>query len=315
MKQAEEKKQRLEKRNKERERQEKEGATKAGILNVLPPDLRLEIFKFIAGETSAEALENTKRYYLAHPPSQKSSETTKAILGYLRKKFNFGICDSEDLKYMVTQLQKLPTMAVFKNPEMQVWVQKHIEQLKGEEELRKAIENKNPSWIYALLDKGVNVNAEYKDRNGKTPLLYALSSFYFNHSNPKRIVIDQLFETVAILIEEGANVNAQTESGYTVLHEAVYRPLTSIVGMLLRAGADPNLGRSKPLSEAILRLTLAPQDQKQEYKKIITMLLEAGADPNDPNSNFTEYVSSFRTSNEEEKAEIIGLFRKHGFKE
>jgi hypothetical protein len=267
MKQAEEKKQRLEKRNKERERQEREGATKAGILDVLSPDLRLEVFKFIAGETSAEALANTKRYYLAHPPSQRSLETTKAILTHLRKKFYL---DYKDLESTVAELQILSTMTVFQNHEMQEWVRRNIEQLKSEDELRKAIGEGDASWIYSLLDKGANVNAEYKDRNGKTPLHYAFATFYFNHPNPKRTVINQLFETVAVLIEAGANVNAQNESGHTILHEAVYRPLTSIVSILLGAGADPNLGKSKPLREALLRLMLAPQDQKPEYKKIIT---------------------------------------------
>jgi hypothetical protein len=46
------------------------------------------------------------------------------------------------------------------------------------------------------------------------------------------------------------------------------------------------------------------------------MLLKAGgSDPDATNTTIKEYVASFHLLNEEEKAEIIGLFRMHGFKE
>lgn len=67
-------------------------------------------------------------------------------------------------------------------------------------------------------------------------------------------------DTVKLLIEKGADVNAQAR-GYSVLSAAVFSGKPEIVRMLLKAGADPNAGASKPLgaarsinNEAMIRL-------------------------------------------------------------
>ena len=55
-----------------------------------------------------------------------------------------------------------------------------------------------------------------------------------------------------MLLEAGANPNAQAANGYSPLHVAVAANLISIVGLLLRFGADPTLGRPLALSNLSL---------------------------------------------------------------
>jgi ankyrin repeat protein len=79
---------------------------------------------------------------------------------------------------------------------------------------------------------------------------------------------------VALLLKEGADVNAVDEYKYSVLDYAVRANRTPIVALLLKAGADPNLrsyGRN-----FVLRVAAAPYVDL----KITKLLIEHGADVN-----------------------------------
>lgn len=76
-----------------------------------------------------------------------------------------------------------------------------------------------------------------------------------------------------LLIRFGSNVNATNGDGFSVLFAAVLNALSSgtssLVAMLLGAGASPQVGQS-PLRPAVLF----------GHPEIVRMLLDAGADPN-----------------------------------
>ncbi len=79
-------------------------------------------------------------------------------------------------------------------------------------------------------------------------------------------------ETVKLLLDKGADVNAMTDWG-TPLYMATLNEKTEVVKLLLEHGADPNIPKrtgSTPLHAAIGR----------GNRSIVILLLAAGADPN-----------------------------------
>ena len=82
------------------------------------------------------------------------------------------------------------------------------------------------SAIKNALDGGVDLNAQ-DPQFGSTPLSWAA---LMGHT-----------EVVALLLEQGADVNAQNRDGATPLHSAAFLGRTETVKLLLEKGADPKL--------------------------------------------------------------------------
>jgi len=103
---------------------------------------------------------------------------------------------------------------------------------------------------------------------GFTPLMHAVSC------------ISRSVLVIAAIIEAGANVNRQTQEGYTALHcaidvngEANFNT-AEVIGVLVSAGADPKARQHygwTPLLRAVVEGTAAE----------VKALLAAGADPNE----------------------------------
>ncbi len=86
--------------------------------------------------------------------------------------------------------------------------------------------NGHTSIVKLLLKEGAEVDA--RDSEGKTPLMHASSGPFA--------------ETVAVLIDAGANVNAtETTEGFTALMTAAAVGEVDVVKLLLQRGADPSI--------------------------------------------------------------------------
>ena len=86
-------------------------------------------------------------------------------------------------------------------------------------------------------------------------------------------------EFLNALIAAGANVNAATDKGDTLLMRAVQNPdrqCPEVVEALLKAGADPNAALKKDgLTVLMQAVTIKKLDAS-----VITALIKAGANPN-----------------------------------
>ncbi len=89
--------------------------------------------------------------------------------------------------------------------------------------------------ITMLLDAGADINA--KDIRGMTPLMLAVAT---DHSNPK---------AVALLIQRGADVKAQSRLGETALDWARKFGDASMLGALRNAGATESVATLRPAVE------------------------------------------------------------------
>ncbi|MGE0009306.1 MAG: ankyrin repeat domain-containing protein [Candidatus Babeliales bacterium] len=84
-----------------------------------------------------------------------------------------------------------------------------------------------------LLEKGADPNAA--DRQKMTPLIAAILSYANNQDAA------QVEQMVYLLIEKGANVNAQNIGGQSALMLAANFGLQAVVERLLKAGADRHM--------------------------------------------------------------------------
>ena len=90
----------------------------------------------------------------------------------------------------------------------------------------KDIKSSRADYIRVLISEGANVNA--KDKNGRTPLMYAA----FISSTP---------EIVQLLLEKGAELEARDTDGWTPLMIAAqFSSTPEIVQLLLEKGAEVN---------------------------------------------------------------------------
>jgi ankyrin repeat protein len=114
------------------------------------------------------------------------------------------------------------------------------------------------------LDKEPEAYIELEAENKARPLQIAA---YKGHMNILNLLLDQ-----------GANMNAQDQDGYTALHWAVLQADTEVVKVLLDRGADKNIknrNKNTPLKMAkkILKPS-TPKDKSKiaEYQEIVKLL-------------------------------------------
>ena len=129
--------------------------------------------------------------------------------------------------------------------------------------LHQASEKGNTKAISLLLENGTDPNLF--DARGRTPLHYAVSSYYANNA------------VFNLLIKNGGDVNIRDKVFHeTPLHEAAQKGHIEAVKFLLEHGAKPNLlddqGRS-PLNHAIL------SNCNNAYE-VAKLLIENGANVN-----------------------------------
>lgn len=127
----------------------------------------------------------------------------------------------------------------------------------------------NKCAIIPLLKENLDVS----DKRGYTVLMEAMCTTQFGHN---RTDAYSNVPIAAALIENGADVNAVSNDGTTVLHLAVRGPEDSLKA-LIKAKANPNVQDNFGNTPLILAC-------KWESEKKIRMLLRAGADFNIKNN-------------------------------
>lgn len=164
-----------------------------------------------------------------------------------------------------------------------------------------------------LLRAGADPDAV--DRDGNTPLVYAITRPEKNHS------AEEILRIVKCLIDAGASVNLKDSGGRTMLHRAVYARLPDVLRTLLEAGADISVvadeigtplhyaaalefdqvvsvlienGASIDNTDAPLGWTPLHYAVRHESSESAKRLIEAGADVNIPDETGTPPISMAR---------------------
>ncbi len=119
--------------------------------------------------------------------------------------------------------------------------------------LFRAIENRNIAVVKELLTKGVDVDAR-QFAGAYTPLMY-ISNHFWDHSGATTETPESI-EIARLLVEAGADTEAELWSGLKPLALAANRGNLGIVGVLLKYGADPKTDPAKyadssPLAQAV----------------------------------------------------------------
>ncbi|MFL5759338.1 MAG: ankyrin repeat domain-containing protein [Thermomicrobiales bacterium] len=109
-----------------------------------------------------------------------------------------------------------------------------------------------------LLDRGAEPNRVSQNLNTNTPLHAAVAG------NQR--------ESVVLLLQHGANVNATDAGGWTPLGLAAHEGRGPIIEILLAAGADPN----KPNAQGDTPLMVA---RERDHQDAVALLLSGGAAP------------------------------------
>jgi ankyrin repeat protein len=135
--------------------------------------------------------------------------------------------------------------------------------------------------IKALLDKGADVNA--KDKRGKTALILASLQGAVSEEGYRRETSPQgvkcRVDTVSLLLEKGADVNAKDQDGGIALMEATFWGRVKVAELLMSKGAEVNAKNQRGetvLIKAVSSPYLSPE--------LVQTLLDKGADVNAKNN-------------------------------
>lgn len=129
-----------------------------------------------------------------------------------------------------------------------------------------AVDGDEPDYeiVKLLIDSGVDVNAA--DRNGETPLRFAIEN--------------GLFEIVQLLVESGAVIEHPDARPHRSYHHMGHLFLASLYGranildFFLKRGLDPNAKNA----EGVTLLMTAIQENRQGHLECVKLLIELGVD-------------------------------------
>ena len=157
--------------------------------------------------------------------------------------------------------------------------------------------------VKMLIEKGADVNAEYKDFK-ETPLFWAIK-------NP----VSYIHNIAELLIENGADVNYKSKHGFTPLMKAATSLNIKAVELLLKNGADINAKDNNELTVLNhINKVLAVPYPNLEQQQIIDFLIEKGAKlgttRNAEKQNDLDYLGLDLPNSNNEKSQNIRKKRK-----
>lgn len=281
-------------------------------MDLLPPDLQWETFKYASWGTLEEALKGIEGYYTALPAGKNNALLTQKILTHIMQKFNFT--KGKELQDVIERLEKLGGMLAFKNEGLKKWIGQQKKRLFLSNELRDAVSKNDADKVDSLIAKGADVNA--KDKEGFSAIQY----FNFKLSNIKSVQ-DKKNRILLSLLNAGVDPNVTISyKGY--LQDTIKRPLLYwAIQFQDAASVQTLLEKNAIVNDFDLGIAAIPSDLRNDpegrkrYKQIIRMLLEKGANPNTYWSTIKFGILRPQLLSEEEIKELLDLMRKHGLKE
>jgi ankyrin repeat protein len=134
---------------------------------------------------------------------------------------------------------------------------------------------KNISWQTGLLLKfGVDVDAD--DNDAMTPLHLVSQCHWGNNS--------QIIKAAQLLLENGVSVHVRDNYGQMPLHKASYHGISSIVGLLLKFGADVDAHDNDTMTPLFL-VFQRHQGNNSRITKTAQVLLDHGANVHKQDKN------------------------------
>jgi len=129
----------------------------------------------------------------------------------------------------------------------------------GTTPLMAAAKNRNVDIVKMLLKANANINAKEKRVLKETALLYALSYISAKHTGKEKQKDNEL---INLLLDHGADVNAETAEQYTVLMRALMRADFNMIKQIVDKGADVN---RVTMQGNALRFTLGDDKKTIQY--------------------------------------------------
>ena len=141
----------------------------------------------------------------------------------------------------------------------------------GETPLMYAVRNNNYEAVKALINAGVNVNAQAKS-SGTTALMLT--------GMPVMPGEEALVKIIKALVKAGADLNMQDSSGETALISMCgggSNPKIETIKLFIEAGADVNAANNAGQTAL---MSIAANIWCEDSAKIAQLLIDEGADPN-----------------------------------
>jgi len=163
---------------------------------------------------------------------------------------------------------------------------------KGDTYLTKAIRSKSFDLVLELLK--YNPDTKLTDDAGNTPLIIAAQCYRLDDHN-------QWLGIIKLLLERGADINAQNNEGETALMQIKVNWNLELLTLFQQYNADPNL-QDKNGFTALIKMTSYPgknggQMRLMKYKHILEQLVQMGVDLDAINNNGNN-VDHFATPSE-----------------
>ncbi|MFH1393798.1 MAG: ankyrin repeat domain-containing protein [Candidatus Micrarchaeota archaeon] len=163
----------------------------------------------------------------------------------------------------------------------------------------------NVEEVREALQGGADANARDRSDDETTAIIQVCSNGDGEKSRPERA------EIAKMLIDAGADVNAQSGSGNTALSEACCFGHIDAVKLLLDAGADVNLAGNAG-STPLMMASHGTISEGHESTEIVQMLLEAGADVNAECTLNIECKTALMGAARAGETDIVRLLLEHG---